>query len=267
MTVLTDEFLQSIGIKGTSGAFDFTKEAIEQEGRDKILEDNTKFLPDEIRAKNRADVRKALSKPTPHVSQIGDTIWGNETPNKRGVYEVYEGHLPDGGVDINVGPGIKLDDPTNAGLFKDVGLDPNVLKLGRGKIEDPIVIEKLDQVYNKRVKRAEQDAIRYVGGSGSWKRLTDNEKSAFIEMAYNLGASKLNTFKRTRAYLDELIKFRKGKKGYSEKANEEIKAAIASEMMDSKWYTQVGTRSQEVINRFLGEDIGLVERFKKWMHS
>lgn len=266
MTVLNDDFLASIGIKETK-AFDFTKEAIKQEGQDKILEDNTRFLPDSTVTSNKKDVQRALNKgKSDHIDKLSETIWKHETNSNFGEYNVYEAPLSDGGVEINVGPGLRLNDSSNVDLFKQVGLDPDKMMVNRGRVPAELN-EKLNQVFKKRVKRAEQDAIRFIGGSKSWKSLTDYERSALTEMSYNLGATKLNGFKNTKAFLEELVKFRRGGKGYTTNANVELKSAIASEMADSKWYRQIGSRAQNIIDRFMGEDEGYIERFKSWMKS
>ncbi len=62
-----------------------------------------------------------------------------------------------------------------------------------------------------------------------WSKLAPARKNALIEMAFNLGYSRLLTFRKMWAAID---------KGDWETAS--------AEALDSKWATQVGTRAEEI---------------------
>lgn len=84
-------------------------------------------------------------------------------------------------------------------------------------------------IFNKLYKDATNDAINFIG-KDRFNRLSENRKNVIIDMSYNLGISKLNGFKDFKAAL---------LKGDYNKA--------ADEMINSKWYKQVGRRSKALV--------------------
>jgi lysozyme len=114
-------------------------------------------------------------------------------------------------------------------------------------LNDPYIKSLLGEKYksylNKREGMSQDEAerimriyINKISLSEIYSFLPDFDshpsevKSILIDMHYNLGLSKLNNFKDFRAALL--------KKDY---------AKAADEMVDSKWYDQVGNRSKELV--------------------
>jgi len=164
---------------------------------------------------------------------------------KTGMYSMY--YEPSTGT-RNVGPGLNLEDPATWGLLEKEGLDINWFHQNsphesdgldvRNRIQDPEVQKKLENVFAKRVKMAENDAITYVGGKTKWGKLSDTQRSAFSEMSYNLGLSKLSKFKEMKKGIDALVSL-KSKKGPVDEAKErELIDLIAFEALNSKWANQ-----------------------------
>lgn len=72
---------------------------------------------------------------------------------------------------------------------------------------------------------------------GWWRRLDDTRQDVIANMAFNIGLTRLLTFKRMIAAIEDA---------------EYTKAA--DEMMDSKWAAQVGSRAVELARKMKGED-------------
>lgn len=81
-----------------------------------------------------------------------------------------------------------------------------------------------------------QNAYKEVSKFEFWNRLTLDRKAVLVDMCFNMGISKLKTFKK---FLSAL-----------ERANYNV---AADEMLDSKWARQVGSRAQDLYNLMKGE--------------
>lgn len=72
---------------------------------------------------------------------------------------------------------------------------------------------------------------------GWWRRLDDTRQDVIANMAFNIGLTRLLTFKRMIAAIEDA--------DYTK---------AADEMMDSKWAAQVGSRAVELARKMKGED-------------
>lgn len=72
---------------------------------------------------------------------------------------------------------------------------------------------------------------------GWWRRLDDARQDVIANMAFNIGLTRLLTFKRMIAAIEDA--------DYTK---------AADEMMDSKWAAQVGSRAVELARKMKGED-------------
>ena len=74
-----------------------------------------------------------------------------------------------------------------------------------------------------------QNCYRQCIGLSCWEKLNEPRRAALLDMCFNLGFTRLKTFKKMLAALAQ---------GYYERA--------AYEMLNSKWATQVGARAAEL---------------------
>lgn len=136
---------------------------------------------------------------------------------KEGVYKDTEGNN-------TIGIGFNLEEAGNREyLFKKHGLtyDDVVnkgVKLSEGQIRD---------LYNYSMVNAYQDAKLFDPKLDSRPH---NVRVAVLDLAFNLGRDKLNTFKKMRKALE----------------NDDYNTA-AAEMKDSKWFDQVKTRGPRMV--------------------
>lgn len=124
-----------------------------------------------------------------------------------------------------IGYGFNLDDPAISKL-----LSQEVVEGAK-----PLTPEEAEPVFDYLYRNAEQDAIRYIGGK-DYNKLPANIQDTLIDMAYNMGYSRLSGFKKMKAALID---------GDYEKAREEMK--------DSKWFNQTGQRAQFHYQNFLSQ--------------
>jgi len=87
------------------------------------------------------------------------------------------------------------------------------------------------------LKRALVNANFALSQRAVWNELSGPRKDVLIEMAYNLGTTRLNKFKKMWAALD--------------RADYEL---AADEMIDSKWANQVGVRAMRLSRKMRGEE-------------
>jgi lysozyme len=78
------------------------------------------------------------------------------------------------------------------------------------------------------LQQALNDAKRFVS---NWDELNPIAKIVLVDMSYNLGYTRLSKFKKFRSALESL--------DY---------AKASEEMIDSKWYTDVGRRSRRLVD-------------------
>jgi len=121
-----------------------------------------------------------------------------------------------------IGIGFNLDEPSNRKKAEAVGLNVQDMLSGR-TLSD----KEIKMLYNESIKQAANDANAFLPRAG---RQPPVVQKVLIDMAFNLGLTKLNKFEKMREALLE---------GDYNKA--------ANEMIDSKWYNQVGNRSKRLV--------------------
>tara|TARA_R100000353_G_scaffold38311_3_gene30364 strand:- start:7106 stop:7633 length:528 start_codon:yes stop_codon:yes gene_type:complete len=121
-----------------------------------------------------------------------------------------------------IGIGFNLDEPSNRKKAEAVGLNVQDMLSGR-TLSD----KEIKMLYNESIKQAANDANAFLPRAG---RQPPVVQKVLIDMAFNLGLTKLNKFEKMREALLE---------GDYNKA--------ADEMIDSKWYNQVGNRSKTLV--------------------
>uniref|UniRef100_A0A6M3KSR6 Putative glycoside hydrolase n=1 Tax=viral metagenome TaxID=1070528 RepID=A0A6M3KSR6_9ZZZZ len=115
-----------------------------------------------------------------------------------------------------IGYGFNL---TDKAISKYIPLD---VRLGKR----PITQEESDIIFDKLYANAEKDASKFVGVE-TFAKLQPQVKDTLIDMSYNLGYNKLTGFQEFRKAL----------------INNDMQKA-AYELKNSKWYGQVGRRSE-----------------------
>ncbi len=151
----------------------------------------------------------------------------------------FEGFVPDIYVDTvgkkTLGYGFNIDDPSISSLFP-----PDVLSGKR-----PIARKEADSVFDTVYQRAEKDARRFVGET--FDELNQDQKDTIVDMAYNMGYSRLSGFKKFKEAV----------------VNKDWKRA-AEELKNSKWFNQVGRRSKAHYDTFRNssKDLSLANPFK-----
>ena len=121
-----------------------------------------------------------------------------------------------------IGIGFNLEDKNNQKVLADIGLDLQEV-LGGKKLERNDII----RLYNHSLTQAFSDAQKFDPG---FARRPEPVKKAIVDMAFNLGLTKLNKFKKMKAAL--------GRNDYS---------TAADEMVDSNWYKQVKSRGPRTV--------------------
>jgi lysozyme len=115
-----------------------------------------------------------------------------------------------------IGYGFNLDDKTVSSLL------PADVKLGKR----PITKDEADSVFNVLYPRAREDARKFIGAD-TFDSLADEAKHTITDMAYNMGYNKLTGFQRFKKAV----------------VSGDMNIA-AEELKNSKWFAQVGRRSQ-----------------------
>ena len=121
-----------------------------------------------------------------------------------------------------IGIGFNLEDAGNRRFLKKVGLDLNELLGGRELTDSEVT-----KLYNHSLTQAFSDAQQF---DPQFAKRPEPVKKAIVDMAFNLGLTKLNQFKDMKAAL--------GQNDYK---------AAADEMVDSNWYKQVRTRGPRTV--------------------
>jgi len=121
-----------------------------------------------------------------------------------------------------IGIGFNLEDAGNRQFLKKVGISLDEV-LGGRELTDKEVIK----LYNHSLTQAFKDAQQF---DPQFNKRPETVKKAIVDMAFNLGLTKLNQFKGMKAALSQ----------------NDYKMA-ADEMVDSNWYTQVKTRGPRTV--------------------
>lgn len=122
-----------------------------------------------------------------------------------------------------IGIGFNLEEPSNRKKAESLGLNVQDMLSGKKTLSD----KEIKLLYNESIKQAADDANAFLPQAGRQPAVV---QKVLIDMAFNLGRTKLNKFKNMRAALLE---------GDYNKA--------ADEMIDSNWYNQVGNRSKRLV--------------------
>jgi len=135
--------------------------------------------------------------------------------NKSRVYKDTKGNR-------TIGIGFNLEDAGNRKFLKDKGIDINELFAGR-----ELTDRETKTLYNHSLTQAFKDAQSY---DPNFARRPEAVKMALVDMAFNLGLTKLNKF----------VEMKKGL------MNNDYNVA-ADEMVDSNWYKQVKSRGPRMV--------------------
>lgn len=121
-----------------------------------------------------------------------------------------------------IGIGFNLDEPSNRKKAEAVGLDVQDMLSGR-TLSD----KEIKMLYNESIKQAADDVNAYLPKAGKHPAVV---QKVLLDMAFNMGRTQLNGFGEMKKAL---------LKGDYNKA--------ADEMINSKWYNQVGNRSKTLV--------------------
>lgn len=124
-----------------------------------------------------------------------------------------------------IGAGFNLEKEGARERIQALGLDYRLVFEGKQSLTD----EHITRLMADDTAIALQDARGYVG-SKDWNELNPRAQEIIINMAYNLGKTRLSGFVKLREAL----------------INEDYVRA-AHEMEDSRWYHQTGNRSKELV--------------------
>tara|TARA_R100000353_G_scaffold84859_1_gene63313 strand:+ start:4387 stop:4914 length:528 start_codon:yes stop_codon:yes gene_type:complete len=136
--------------------------------------------------------------------------------NKPRVYEDSEGNR-------TIGIGFNLEDEGNRRFLEEEGIDIDELFDGRELSDRETKI-----LYNHSLRQAFEDAQKF---DPNLAQRPEAARMAIVDMAFNLGLTRLNKFKKMKAGL----------------MNNDYQTA-ADEMVDSKWYKQVKSRGPRMVN-------------------
>lgn len=125
-------------------------------------------------------------------------------------------------------------------IKEDEGYSLNLYKCTAGKltigygwnIEDNGIPEDVAELlFEHSFKTAKNDAATFIGPM-TWSQLSETRRGVLINMAFNLGINRLRAFKQFRHYLQQ--------GDYGKAANE---------MINSRWYNQVGDRAKRLVTK------------------
>lgn len=112
------------------------------------------------------------------------------------------------------------------------------LTIGYGlNLEEGITETEAAFLLGSRVEQAEKDAKTFLP---EFNALNEVRQGALINFAYNLGLTKMLTFKRFRKNLQRAIETNEVADWHK----------CADELLDSRWAAQVGYRSGEIATAF-----------------
>ena len=122
-----------------------------------------------------------------------------------------------------IGIGFNLEDAGNKQFLKKIGIDLEEVLAGRELTNSEVI-----KLYNHSLTQAFSDAQKF---DPQFAKRPEPVKMAIVDMAFNLGLTKLNKFVDMKAALMQ----------------NDYKTA-ADEMVDSNWYTQVKTRGPRTVS-------------------
>ena len=121
-----------------------------------------------------------------------------------------------------IGIGFNLEEPANRKILKKEGIDINELFAGR-----ELTDKETKTLYNYSLTQAFKDAQSY---DPNFAKRPEAVKMTLVDMAFNLGLTKLNKFEKMKTGL----------------MNNDYNMA-ADEMVDSNWYKQVKSRGPRMV--------------------
>lgn len=125
---------------------------------------------------------------------------------------------------LAIGIGFNLDRPFAPQLLKQLGMNYKSIRNGKKILTDEEIRKLFQYDYNLAVNNAKQFIVNF-------DQLPTNVKLVIVDMAYNMGLSRLSKFTRFKNALE----------------NNDYKTA-AEEMTNSNWYTQVKSRAKKLID-------------------
>jgi GH24 family phage-related lysozyme (muramidase) len=126
-----------------------------------------------------------------------------------------------------IGIGFNLDRDDAPAVMESLGLDYEALLSGEAELS----FEDSQRLFEMEFSRAEAIAAKFVD---KFEELSPARQEVLIDMAYNLGQTRLRKFVEFRASLN---------------AGDYVRAA--NEMIKSRWYHQVGRRSRALVTQML----------------
>lgn len=132
---------------------------------------------------------------------------------------------------------------TGAGLLLNKALKK---KLNKDQLTNNAFISPklVDEEFEARFKGAQDAAVKFIGGRDNFNKLSNIRQGVLIEMAYQLGETKLNKFVKMKTNLGNFIK---------SGSNSDL-ISVVEEMFDSQWYDQSGERAVNLMHSFVGND-------------
>lgn len=122
-----------------------------------------------------------------------------------------------------IGIGFNLDEPSNRRKAEALGFNVQDMLSGKKTLSD----KEIKMLYNESIKQAADDVNAYLPKAGKHPAVV---QKVLLDMAFNMGRTQLNGFGEMKKAL---------LKGDYNKA--------ADEMVNSKWYNQVGNRSKRLV--------------------
>lgn len=130
-----------------------------------------------------------------------------------------------------IGIGFNLNNPNARGRLKSLGVDYDDIIAG----DATLTKEQIHYLFKQDVNTALNNARKFLP---SFDKQPDKIKIVLIDMSFNLGLTKLNQFVNFRKALTD---------------RDYLKAV--DDMVDSRWYHQVGNRSKELVEMVKWVDI------------
>lgn len=186
------------------------------------------------------DIQKALNNKE-IITTIQQTIQTNNAPkpykqinNQLNINDIkifiekHEGkrnsvYLDSKGIET-IGIGFNLRKPSAKSLINAVGANYSNILAGKEKLTN----DQIYKLFNLDVQTAINDARKIFSNFNS---LPNDIQKVLVDMSFNLGYSKLSGFIKLKTAIENLDF-----------------VTAAKEMKNSKWYTQVGNRSIELVN-------------------
>lgn len=125
---------------------------------------------------------------------------------------------------LTIGVGFNLERVDARQKIESLGLGYNAVCSGKQELSN----EQINILMKEDVETAISNAKNYVGER--WEGLDPNAQKVIVDMAYNLGSSRLSQFKKLRGALIDRDYPRASK-----------------EMENSKWYNQTKSRAKELV--------------------